>query len=92
MAQLKGLLAGEELNSESPKDHQRQVNKLMTELQQRRKLGWVKNIQGQVLHDPLHIAEALVQHWSGVSVSGLQNVKKKWVMNILCIQVKQFFQ
>ena len=46
----------------------------MTELQQRRKLGWVKDKQGQVLHDPLRIAEALVQHWSSVSVTGKKSV------------------
>ena len=34
LSQLKGLLADEDMNQSSPQDRQRQVNQLMTELQQ----------------------------------------------------------
>ena len=46
LAKLKGLLAGEDLQQDSPKERHRQINKLMTELQQRKKLGWIRDKTG----------------------------------------------
>ena len=70
LAKLKGLLAGEDLQQDSPKERHRQINKLMTELQQRKKLGWIRDKTGQVLNQPVQIAAALAQHWVAISVPG----------------------
>ena len=70
LLQLKGLLAGEDLSQTSAADRRHQVNKVMTELQQRRRLGWVKIRGGKILHDPVSVACALVEHWTGLCQPG----------------------
>ena len=50
-------------------------NKLMNELQARKRLGWVRNNGGHVLYDPLSIAQALEQHWTEVTALGLASVE-----------------
>ena len=42
----------------------------MTELQQRKKLGWIRDKTGQVLNQPVQIAAALAKHWAAISVPG----------------------
>ena len=70
LEQLKGL-AGEAPSCVTQAQRTKQINKLMTELQARKRLGWVKSKTGQLLSDPLVIASALEQHWSGVTRPGL---------------------
>ena len=43
-----------------------QINKLLTELQFRKHLGWVKH-EGAVLAQPLRIAKALCDQWTAVT-------------------------
>ena len=71
LEQLKGLLAGEAPSCVTQAQRTKQINKLMTELQARKRLGWVKSKTGQLPSDPLAIASALEQHWSGVTRPGL---------------------
>ena len=40
------------------------------------RLGWVNNTGGKILHNPVQVAEALAQHWSGVSLDGHQTVQE----------------
>ena len=49
------------------KERTKQIHKLMDELQSRKRLGWVRNKGGQVLADPIAIAQALEQQWAEVT-------------------------
>ena len=73
LEQLEGLLAGEAPSCVTQAQRTKQINKLMTELQARKRLGWVKSKRGHLLADPLAIASALEQHWSGVTRPGLSS-------------------
>ena len=66
-----GLLAGDTITDVSQKERTKQIHKLMDELQSRKRLGWVRNKGGQVLADPIAIAQALEQHWAEVTTPGL---------------------
>ena len=59
----------------SGKDRQRQINKLMSELQCRRRLGAVRDATGRQLTKPVQIATALKDHWEAVSKEGLMTVE-----------------
>ena len=78
LAQLKGVLAGEEFSPCNVKDEQRQINKLMTELQLRRRLGWVKNQGGKILNNAVAIAEALLEHWDGSHSQTSSRLMSAW--------------
>ena len=72
LSKLKGLLAGDTITDVSQKER---THKLMDELQSRKRLGWVRNKGGQVLADPVAIAQALEQHWAEVTTHGLATVE-----------------
>ena len=55
--------------------YRQQINKLMRELQARKRLGWVKNKGGQVLTDPVAIAQALEEHRAEVTSPGLYSLE-----------------
>ena len=74
LSKLKGLLAGDTNSNVSQKDRTRQIHKLMNELQLRKRLGWVRDNGGQVLADPVAVAQALEQHWTEVTSPGLASV------------------
>ena len=76
LEQLKGLLAAEAPSCVTQAQHTKQINKLMTELQARKRMGWVKSNTGQLLSDPLFIASALEQHWSGVTRPGISSLEE----------------
>ena len=44
----------------------------MLELQQRKRLGWVKHKGCKILNSPVDVALALQPHWEGVSELGLK--------------------
>ena len=75
LGKLKGILGGEELSVPLGTDRQRQINKLMSELQCRRRLGAVKDATGRQLTKPVQIATALKDHWEAVSKEGLMTVE-----------------
>ena len=75
LGKLKGILGGEELSVRSGTDRQRQINKLSSELQCRRRLGAVKDATGRQLSKPVQIATALKDHWEAVSKEGLMTVE-----------------
>ena len=75
LSKLKGLLAGDTITYVSQKERTKQIHKLMDELQSRKRLGWVRNKGGQVLADPVAIAQALEQHWAKVTTPGLATVE-----------------
>ena len=62
------------MSTQSGTDGQKQINKLMSELQGRRKLGVVRDKAGTHLTQPIKIATALRDHWEGVSQKGLMSV------------------
>ena len=74
LGKLKGILGGEEMNVQSGTNGQKQIHKLMSELQCRGKLGAVRDKTGAHLTQPLKIATALREHWEGVSKQGLMSV------------------
>ena len=75
LSKLKGLPAGDSITDVSQKERTKQIHKLMDELQPRKQLGWVRDKGGQVLADPVAIAQALEQHWSEVTTQGLATVE-----------------
>ena len=64
LSKLKGLLAGDTITDVSQKEPTKQIHKLMDERWSRKRLGGVRNKGGQVLADPVAIAQALEQHWT----------------------------
>ena len=69
LGKLKGILGGEEMSTRSGTDRQKQINKLMSEPQCRRRLGAVKDATGRQLSKPVQIATALKDHWEAVSTA-----------------------
>ena len=74
LSKLKGILGGEEMSGQSGTNTQKEINKLMSELQCRRKLGAVRDPTGAHLTQPVKIATTLREHWKGVSKQGLMLV------------------
>ena len=74
LSKLEGLLAGDTITDVSQKERTQQIHKLMDELQSRKRLGWVRNKGGQVLANPVAIAQALEQRWAEVTTLGLATV------------------
>ena len=72
---MKGLLSREAISGISQADRTKQVNKLMNELQARKRLGWVKSQSGCLLSDPLSIAGALEQHWTRVTRPSMSTLR-----------------
>ena len=75
LGKLKGIVGGEEMSMRSGIDRQRQINKLMSELQCRRRLGAMKDATGRQLSKPVQIATALKDHWEAVSKEGLMTIE-----------------
>ena len=75
LSKLKGLLAVDTITDVSQKERTKQIQKLMDEVQSCKRLGWVRNKGGQVLADPVAIAQALEQHWAEVTTPGLAPVE-----------------
>ena len=67
---LKGLLGVEAVSVLSLAEHSKQVNKVLIELQARRRLGRVKDSMG--CNEPQKIARALQQHWDSFSTHRVQ--------------------
>ena len=64
---LKGILAGQDMSIELQGQRVNWSNKShLTELQFRKRLGWVKN-KGVVLAQPIQIIDVLCEHWSGIT-------------------------
>jgi hypothetical protein len=67
LQKLKGLLAEQEPSVKNQKERRVQIDKLMVQLRNRKKLGWVRDKTGQTLSVPKDIAKALNEHWTGVT-------------------------
>ena len=74
LEKLKGLLKGETPSGVSPAECTLQVNQLMRELHDKKRLGLVKLQGGQFLLDPTAIASALEEHWSAVTKPGFADL------------------
>ena len=78
LAKLKGLIAGDTNIQTSQKERTQQINKLMNEFQARKRLWWVRNNGGQVgqvLSDPVAIAQAMELHLTKITSPGLTSVE-----------------
>ena len=51
-----------------------EVARLTRELQQRRRLAMLRNKGGLLLTEPMAIAKAPQEHWSGIMVAGTKTV------------------
>ena len=70
LGELKGLLAGADVNEESYKQRRKQVDRLMLNLKKAKQVAWIRNLYGSFVTDPTGVAKALSDHWSGISKEG----------------------
>ena len=70
LGELKGLRAGADIREESHKHRRKQVDRLMLNLKKAKQLAWSRNTYGSFVPDPVGVAKALGDHWSGISNEG----------------------
>ena len=70
LGELKGLLAGADINEESYKQRRKQVDRLMLNLKKAKQVAWIRNKYGSFVTDPTGVAKALSDHSSGISKEG----------------------
>ena len=70
LGELKGLLAGADVNEESYKQRRKQVDRLMLNLKKAKQVAWIRSKYGSFVTDPTRVAKALSDHWSGISKEG----------------------
>ena len=68
--ELKGLLTGVDINEESYKQRRKQVDQLMLNLKKAKQVACIRNKYGSFVTDPVGVAKALSDHWSGISTEG----------------------
>ena len=67
LGEAKGLLAGADINEESHKQPRKQVDTLMLNLSKAKQVAWSRNEYVSLVSDPVRIAKALSDNWSGIS-------------------------
>ena len=70
LGQLKGLLAGADINEQSHNQRRKQVDRLMLSLKRAKQVASIRNKYGSFVTDPLGVAKPLSDHWSGISKEG----------------------
>ena len=70
LGELKGLLARADIGEESHKQHRKQVDRLMLNLKKAKQVARIRNKYGSFVTDPVGVAKALSDHWSGISKEG----------------------
>ena len=67
LGEIKGLLAGQQMNEDNGRSRHKQIDRLMTNLKRAKHLSWLRNKMGHVVAEPDKIAQTLQQHWARVS-------------------------
>ena len=67
LALLKGVIADEPMSDISHKHRRKQIDRLMVNLQSKKKMSWPRDAQGNIITDPDKVAQVLCDHWSSIS-------------------------